>query len=428
MRIGRNAESNYTTRSTAFILQSDPPTAPLRSSISTMGSSLHLPFADRLIGSLPLSDVALAVALAVLAVGGLLTHQVVERPLGVTIPVALISTAMMALRRKIPLTAVAVVASLAIAQGLLAGHASHTLWSLVVFLLSAYTVAAECSEGYALIGLGLVLASQFLSEWLEGGTDYPFDALVFGGVWLFGRGTRSWKEQAIRAEQHRYDLARIAVAEERTRIARELHDVVAHSLSVIAVQADAAEAALLKDPARAIAPMQAIRGSARDALGDMRQLLRVLRVREDSAADPTVGDLGPAHGLDDLPRLLATMNATGLDLHAEVADIGQVSRGTGLTVFRIVQEALTNVRKHAGNVPTRLCICRDADQLTIQIENAAPSHGQASSRTPGRGERPSTGNGLLGMSERVQAAGGTLHTGPTKSGGFRVLVTLPVEQ
>ena len=378
-----------------------------------------LPWSGRRIGRLPLTDAVLALALCVFAVAGLATGQVQERPLVATVPIAAVSTTVVAVRRVFPLAMAAVVSVLAVVQALAAGHASSTLWALVVFLVAAYTVAAECDESPALVGLGMVVGSQFLCEWLDHGSDYPFDALVFGGVWLFGRGTRSWRTQADHAEQHRHDLARIAVAQERARIARELHDVVAHSLSVIAVQADAAEAALLKEPARAVAPMHAIRDSARDALNDMRQLLHVLRAEEGSGPD-----LSPARGVDDLPQLIATMRDAGLGLEAEVAPIGPLSQGTELTVFRIAQEGLTNVRKHAGDVPTRLRIVREANEIHVEIDNDPPP-GDRSEDRPDQHQALSTGHGLLGVRERVQAAGGSLRAGHTASGGYRLTVSLP---
>jgi signal transduction histidine kinase len=371
----------------------------------------------RALGRLPATDAALAAALMVLAVGGLVSGQVHERPLAVTLPVAVVSTAAIAVRTRLPVTVACVISALAVGQAVLAGSSSQTLWSLVVFLVGTYTVAAECDEGPALVGLGAVLGSQFLCEWLDHGSDYPFDTLVFGGVWLFGRGTRSWRNQATYAERHRHDLARIAVAEERTRIARELHDVVAHSLSVIAVQADAAEAALLKEPARAAQPMRAIRDSARAALDDMRQLLHVLRTEDDAGA---AGDLAPARGLDDLPQLVATMREAGLPLQADLEPVGTLSAGTELAAFRIAQEGLTNVRKHAGDVPTSLRLFRAADALRLEIHNAAPVGARVD-----RGA-PSTGHGLVGVRERVHAAGGTLRAGPTPEGGFSVVASLPI--
>jgi signal transduction histidine kinase len=303
-----------------------------------------------------------------------------------------------------------------VAQSLFAGSASGTLWALVVFLVVAYTVAAERDEGWALVGLGLVLGGQFLCEWLDHGSDYAFDALVFGGVWLFGRGTRSWHRQATYAERHRHDLARIAVVEERTRIARELHDVVAHGLSVIAVQADAAEGALAKEPDRAGPPLRAIRDSARDALTDMRQLLHVLRSEQDT--DDTE-DLTPARGIGDLPQLVARMREAGLPLDSDIRPGSTLSSGLELATFRIAQEGLTNVRKHAGDVPTRLMVVRDTDELRIEVHNERPV---AAVHTKGL----STGHGLVGARERVRAAGGTLQAGPTASGGFELIARLPL--
>jgi signal transduction histidine kinase len=383
------------------------------------------------LGRLPVADSALAVALGVLAVGGLASGQVQERPLAITVPIAAASTLAIAARTRYPIAVAALVAGLAVTQALAAGGSSSTLWALVVFLISAYTVAAECDEGRALTGLGIVLGGRFLCEWLDHGTDYPFDALVFGGVWLFGRGTRSWRNQATYAEQHRHDLARIAVAQERARIARELHDVVAHSLSVIAVQADAAEASLVKDPARAIEPMRAIRGSAREALADMRQLLHLLR---DDRDEDEPDDLAPARGVDDLPQLIAGMRASGLPVDAEIRLAGPLSSGLQLAVYRIAQEGLTNARKHAGGVPTSLVVAREADALRIEIHNAPPGPPTATDPTDGDrdagGSAPSslsTGHGLIGIRERVHAAGGTLRAGATAGGGFELVALLPLQ-
>ncbi len=372
-------------------------------------------------GRLALSDVVLALALCVLAVGGLVSGQVDERPFTITGPIAIASTLSVAARTRFPLAVTALVSVLTVVQALAAGGSSNTLWSLVVFLVVSYTVAAERDEGWALVGLALVLGSQFLCEWIDHGSDYPFDTLVFGGVWLFGRGTRTWRNQATYAEEHRHDLARLAVAAERTRIARELHDVVAHSLSVIAVQADAAEAALLKQPARAVAPMRAIRDSAREALVDMRQLLHVLRTDDDTdgVAGPT--DLEPARGIADLPQLVAGLRAAGLPIDADIRADEGLSSGLELAAFRIAQEGLTNVRKHAGNVPTRLLVARDDDTLQVEVHNDPP--GNASPLDPAL----STGHGLLGVRERVDAAGGTMVARPTPTGGFSLVACLPLE-
>jgi signal transduction histidine kinase len=369
------------------------------------------------LGRLPATDIALASALALLAIGGLVTGQVDEKPLSVTLPIAVASTAAVAVRTRFPVVVAGLVSVLAVAQALAAGQASQTLWALVVFLVVAYTVAAEREEGWALAGLGFVLGAQFLCEWLDRGSDYAFDALVFGGVWLFGRATRSWRNQATHAEQHRHDLARIAVADERTRIARDLHDLVAHSLSVIAVQADAAEAALAKQPERAGPPLRAIRDSAREALVDMRQLLHVLRTDQDSL---TADDLAPAHGLADIPRLVARMRESGLPVSADIRAGSALPAGTELAAFRIAQEGLTNVRKHAGDVPTRVVVVRDAHELRVEVHNEPPATAPPPTAL-------STGHGLIGARERVHAAGGSFEAGPTTTGGFGLVARLPLQ-
>ena len=369
---------------------------------------------------LPVTDVVLAVALCVLAVGGLLSGQVLEKPFAVTIPIAMISTVAVAWRTRFPIVVAGVFATLSVTQALLANQSSNSLWSLVVFLVVVYTVAAERDEAWALVGLTLVLGAEFLCQWLDQGSDYPFTALVGGGVWLFGRGTRSWRNQAMYAEQHQHDLARIAVTEERTRIARELHDVVAHSLSVIAVQADAAEAALAKNPQLAGAPMRAIRHSARDALTDMRQLLHVLRDEDDKGCKENGDDLTPAHGINDIPKLVAGMRASGLPIEADIRAHGALSSGLELAAFRIAQEGLTNVRKHAGNADTRLSVTRDNDELRIEVHNDRPP-------TATRRDLQSSGYGLVGTRERVKAAGGTFEAGPAASGGFDLVARLPID-
>lgn len=373
------------------------------------------------LGRRPVADAALAGALCILAVGGLATGQVDEHPLAVTVPIAIVSTLVIAVRTRFPLAVAGIISVLAVTQSLATGSASNTLWALMVFLVAAYTVAAESDEGRAIAGLCVVLGGQFLCELLEHGSDYAFDTLVFGGAWLLGRGTRSWRDRATYAERHRQDLARIAVAEERTRIARELHDVVAHSLSVIAVQADAAEAALAKAPDRAGPPMRAIRDSARDALVDMRQLLHVLRAAPDTDDGADADQLAPTRGIADLPQLVTTMRESGLPLVADIRVDGPVPSGSGLAAYRIAQEGLTNARRHAGAVPTRLRVVKDDTSLTVEVHNEGP----AAAHTPVAVW--SSGHGLVGIRERVRAAGGTLQLGPTSSGGFSLVARLPLQ-
>jgi signal transduction histidine kinase len=371
------------------------------------------PLRVRTIGGVPMFDVALATILVVASVGGLVTGEVDEAPLAVTLPVAAASSLSVLGRTRAPLVAVTLTSVATLVQAFTTGEAPGSLMSLVIVLVLAFSVGAECDEGPAAIGIGALTIAVCIGEWVDHGSDYAFIVIVLGGAWLVGRATRTLSERATFAEQHQRDLARLAVAEERTRIARELHDVVAHGLSVIAVQADAAEAALARDPARAAAPLDAIRASAREALDDMRQLLRVLRTEDDDA------ERSPARGLADLAPLVAGLREAGLPLEADVRVHEPLPAGLELAVFRIAQEGLTNVVKHAGTVPTWLVVESTGDGIQVTVRNA-PARRTSSP--------PISGHGLHGARERAEAAGGDLRTGRTDDGGFALVAHLPVRQ
>jgi signal transduction histidine kinase len=373
---------------------------------------VHLTLRGRHVLGIPPLDVVLAVVLLCASAGGLLSGEVHEKPLALTLPVAVATSLSLLGRTRVPLVAAAVVAAANVVQALWGSESPGTLMALVIILVIAYSLGAEAEEPVAALGLGLMLAALFTTEWLDNGSDYAFIAIELGGAWLLGRAARSWRSRATYAEQHQRDLALLAVAEERTRIARELHDVVAHGLSVIAVQSDAAEAALARDPALAGAPLRAIRASARDALTDMRQLLHVLRT------DDGV-DRAPARGLDDLPDLVEAARLAGLPLDSEIRVESVLPAGLGLAVYRIAQEGLTNVRKHAGRVRTCLEIVADAGRVTVRVVNDPPRVAPVTDL--------STGHGLLGARERALAAGGTFRAGPTAHGGFELVAVLPVE-
>jgi signal transduction histidine kinase len=373
---------------------------------------VHLTLRGRHVLGIPPLDVALAAVLLVASAGGLLSGEVDEKPLALTLPVAVLTCLSLLGRTRTPLLAAAVVAAANVVQTLWGSQSPGTLMALVIILVVAYSLGAEAEESVAALGLGMMLAALFTTEWLDDGTDYAFIAIELGGAWLLGRAARGWRSRATYAEQHQRDLALLAVAEERSRIARELHDVVAHGLSVIAVQSDAAEAALARDPALAGPPLRAIRASARDALSDMRQLLHVLR-----AEDP--GDRTPARGIDDLPQLVEAARTSGLPLDTEIRVDPPLPAGLALAVYRIAQEGLTNVRKHAGAVPTCLEVVGNGGRVTVRVVNDRPTVAPVTDL--------STGHGLLGARERALAAGGTLRAGPTAQGGFELLAVLPVD-
>ncbi|MGH3745625.1 MAG: histidine kinase, partial [Mycobacteriales bacterium] len=210
-------------------------------------------------GGFPVGDLIGAGLVLVIAVVSVLTGRPDEGPHGVTLPVAVVLSAALACRTRAPVAAAITATVAGLVQAAVAEEPG-SLWALAVFLVLTYSVAVEREEGWAAVGGAVLVGGEMLMERFDNGVDYVFIVLVFGGAWLLGRGTREWRGRATYAEEHQRDLARLAVAEERVRIARELHDVVAHGLSVIAVQADAAEAALGRDPALAAEPLRAIRG------------------------------------------------------------------------------------------------------------------------------------------------------------------------
>jgi signal transduction histidine kinase len=346
--------------------------------------------------------------------GAIATGSLHEGPAGLTVPVALVVSGCLLARSWSPVLATAIAVGAGVLQAALATSPGG-IGSLIAYLLLVYTVASEHEEGWAvaggLVAVGGLWAQVALDQGVGDGVDLLFVLLVFGGAWLAGRGVREWRNRATYAEQHRRDLADLAVAHERVRIAREMHDAVANALSVIAVQSDAAQAALAHDPRLAGDPVRRIGVSARSALADMRHMLRVLR--------PEPGELAPAKRLADLEELVATMRAAGLPIEASLAPPDAVcSLGVEHAVYRIVQEGLTNVLKHAGSVPTRLEVSASGDAVEVRVHNVR-------GRQPRPGDDPEPGRGLVGIRERVLAAGGRVDSGPDPDGGFVLHATLP---
>jgi signal transduction histidine kinase len=242
--------------------------------------------------------------------------------------------------------------------------------------------------------------------------DYAIFSFFICGAWLAGHLIRRRALQVRAAEAAGGAQARAAVRDERTRIARELHDIVAHSVSIIALQAGAAEALVERDPQTAREHMATVRRAAHEALGEMRRLLDVLREDEpEYAPQPQLASIG---------ELVATTREAGQEIELdEQGALDAVPAGVALSAYRIVQEALTNVRKHAGNVPTRVSVRSDGRRLDVEIVNAAG--GLATDVNGG-------GHGLVGMRERARLYGGSVDVGREADGGFAVRATLPLEE
>jgi signal transduction histidine kinase len=217
--------------------------------------------------------------------------------------------------------------------------------------------------------------------------------------------------QARQAEMMRDEAARLAVAQERGRIARELHDVVAHGVSMIVVQSVAAQGVLDRAPERARAALEAIENSAREGLDEMRRLLAVLQ------PGAKAGELEPAPGIDALQPLVERVSSSGqrVELHLE-GDSRRLGAGLELTVYRVVQESLTNAVKHARGAPTEVRLCLREREVEVDVVNGPG----------GRDEGGGGGRGLVGMRERVALYGGAVEVGPRPDGGFGVHVRLPI--
>lgn len=230
-----------------------------------------------------------------------------------------------------------------------------------------------------------------------------------------GVAQRRLAEQETISEAER---ARRTLLEERTRIARELHDVVAHHMSVITVQADSAPYRLGGLPDGVREEFESIAASARESLGEMRRLLQVLR------SEGTEGERAPQPGLDRLQQLVEATVRAGLPAELSLpAGLTGLPQAVDLSAYRIVQEALANVVRHAPGARTRVSVSSDGAHLTVLVVNGPPER-TGSPREPL--ETTGTGHGLVGMRERVRLTGGTLDTGPLPDGGFRVAARLPL--
>jgi signal transduction histidine kinase len=221
------------------------------------------------------------------------------------------------------------------------------------------------------------------------------------------------RQRRLAAERGRAEAARRRAGEERMRIARELHDVLAHNISLINVQAGVALHLMDEQPGQSRGALEAIRQASNDALGELRSVLDVLRQGEE--APPRA----PASGLAHLDRLVARASTSGLEVRTRVEGTPRpLPAGVDLAAFRIVQEALTNVTRHAGPASATVLVGYGHQELTVQVDDDG--------RGPA-GNGAGKGNGIRGMRERVAALGGELDAGPRPGGGFRVLAHLPLD-
>jgi len=342
-------------------------------------------------------------------------------PDGISVLLVALGTLPFALRRKFPL---AVLVVLAAAAAALSGLGRSPLPVDVTLGITAYAVAIRGPRRVAVPALIAAEAMLVAGAAIAIGRDVAgayvtVAALLTGAGWFAGDSERYRRQydqvvaaEADRQRQAEFERSRQAVREERVRIAREIHDVVAHSLTVMTVQAGVARRV---KPQEASAALESIETTGRVAQGELRLILGLLR--DDDQEEP---GLAPAPTLSGLPALVDEARAAGMGAELRVSGTKPaISPALELSLYRVIQEALTNTVKHAAGARATIDLAYSPVDIRIEIANDAPPR-------PGHAAGP--GHGLLGMRERVSAFGGTLTAGPADGGGFLVRVRVPVRE
>jgi signal transduction histidine kinase len=282
-------------------------------------------------------------------------------------------------------------------------------------LLAVYSAAAHTNGRRTLLGGGLTFVLYITAMATDpDGINLAgiiFFALVFGGPWVAGRVIRHRRLNERRLEHEKAE-AEAAIVEERTRIARELHDVVAHSISVMVLQARGGRRVIDADMGEARDAFGVIERTGHQALEEMRRLLGMLRASDEELA------LAPQPSLQQLDRLVEQVRAAGLPVEVTVeGNPGELPPGVDLSAYRIVQEALTNALKHAGPARARVAVRYGEDELELEIADDGA----------GTGDAGGSGHGLIGMRERVSVYGGELEAGRRPGGGYALRARLPLD-
>ncbi|MDI2126633.1 sensor histidine kinase [Yinghuangia seranimata] len=380
-------------------------------------------------------DVVLVVVLAFLAVGGLFMDDLgtdTRRPadaFGVIL--ALLCVLPLLWRASHSLR---VLVAVTIPFLILAAHHYGAAGASLGQLVAMYSAAVSRPRIPAAFALFFAEATTMV--WLAVGdrqigfVDVLANLAALFAVWAFARSvgfrrayTAELEARADRLLHTREADTRAAIAEERGRIARELHDVVAHHVSVMTVQASAAQRTLARDPDRAREAMAAVEQTGRAALVEMRRLVGILRGNDADSGKLSEGHNAPQPGLDALEVLVGQVREAGIAVELSIEGVpADLPPGIDLAVYRIIQEALTNTLKHAGPAGSRVLLRYRPDEILVRV--ADDGRGAAANLTAREGER--TGHGLLGMRERVALYGGRLYAGPRAGGGFEVLARIPL--
>ena len=301
----------------------------------------------------------------------------------------------------------------------------------IAVLVGLYTIATCCRLRTSVLSMDAAILSFVIVSAYDiypgGIPDVIATVAVLFGAWAVGRSVRirraytaSLEERAAQLEAARVADARAAVAEERARIARELHDVVAHHVSVMTVQAAAAQRMLGRDPALAKEAMAAVESTGRTALGEMRSIVGVLRESAHAGAKDSSGGLAPQPRVADLDELVDSVSEAGLQVTLlRTGDLSDLPAGIDLAVYRIVQEALTNALKHAGPTTAEVTVRRTPEAVHLSVVDSG--RGAAAALV-----HDTPGHGLIGMRERVALYGGRLTAGARPGGGYAVEATIPL--
>jgi signal transduction histidine kinase len=281
-------------------------------------------------------------------------------------------------------------------------------------LLAVYNAAAHTSGRDTLLAATMTFSLYITDMLADSNGIYAegvvFYALLFGAPWAAGWAVRRWRLSERRVEQEKARTA-AAIADERARIARELHDVVAHSISVMVLQARGGRRVLQSEPADARQAFAIIERTGHQALEEMRRLLGMLRRSDEELT------LAPQPSLSELGTLVEQVRAAGLPVQVAIeGEAREVPPGIDVSAYRIIQEALTNALRHAGPARARVVLRYHPDDLELEIADDGPGTGDASS----------PGYGLIGVRERVSVYGGELHAGRRPEGGYALRVRLPL--